>query len=189
MAQFELIFVIPDVTDPADSRIAKAEEQLDIVVEAHSGLALATVTADGVDAVDAATNAAAILEACGLCPVRSHPDLVTRQDIADRAEVSRQAVGNWVRGDRIRSDPFPAPTNLVGGGVWLWGDVVEWLRRHGHEIEQIGLPSLDDHTRIDEALLGHRHPADSLLIRGHISASAERTEIRYGSSISSPDDR
>lgn len=151
--EFELIFAIPEVADPTDKRISVVEEHLDIVVESHSGLTLATVTAEGHDAAAAALGAAAILSICGLAPTRSYPDLVTRQDIADRAQVSRQAVGNWVRGERITADPFPSPVNLVGGGVWLWGEIVAWLRRHNHSTDDISFPSLNDHVRIDTLLL------------------------------------
>ncbi|BAH55617.1 hypothetical protein MLGJGCBP_02013 [Rhodococcus sp. T7] len=166
--EFELIFVTPEVSGPGDTRIAAVEELLDIVVESHSGLTLATVTAEGDDAVTAALDAAAVLSSRGLPVVRSYPDLVTRQDIADRAEVSRQAVGNWVRGDRMQSDPFPAPVNLVGGGAWLWGDVVAWLRRQDYKIDDIEFPSMDDHVRIDAALVGA--PRRTPKISGHLEA-------------------
>ncbi|USI92886.1 hypothetical protein [Rhodococcus pyridinivorans] len=180
--EFELIFVIPDLTGPGDDRIALVEEHLDVVVESHSGLTLATVTAEGADAVIAARTAAAVLSACGLPPVRSYPDMVTRQDIADRAEVSRQAVGNWVRGERVQSDPFPTPMNLVGGGVWLWGDIVAWLRRRGHDIEDMAFPSLADHSRIDAVLL--QTLARSARFAGHVALSGERATVLYAPSVS-----
>ncbi|MFC8046236.1 hypothetical protein [Nocardia sp. NPDC057353] len=152
-SEFELIFEVSQVSDPGDLRIEHVGRYLDIVVQSHSGLTLATVTAEGAEVLSAAMNAARVLAACGLSPVRSHPDLVTRQDIAERAEVTRQAVGNWVRGERQRADAFPTPANLVGGGVWLWGDVVAWLRRQDYETDDLGFPSMSDHTRIDSALL------------------------------------
>lgn len=179
--EFELIFVTPDIDGPGDMRIAKVEEHLDIVVESHSGLTLATVTAEGADAVTAALNAAAVLSACGLPVARTYPDLVTRQDIADRAEVSRQAVGNWVRGERIQSDPFPTPVNLVGGGAWLWGDVVAWLRRNDHEIDDIEFPSINDHARIDSALL--RSTESSSTRSGHVELAGERAGVLYAPSV------
>lgn len=150
--EFELIFVTPDLSGPGDPRIEQIENHLDVVVESHSGLTLTTVTVEGADAISAALNAAAVLTGCGLTPTRSYPDLVTRQDIADRAEVSRQAVGNWVRGERQQSDPFPVPANLVGGGVWLWGDVVAWLRNHDYETDDLAFPTLEEHSRIDALL-------------------------------------
>lgn len=174
--EFELIFVIPEVSGPGDARIAEVEEHLDIVVESHSGLTLATVTSEGADALTAALGAAAVLTSCGLTVMRSYPDLVTRQDVADRAEVSRQAVGNWVRGDRMQSDPFPAPVNLAGGGAWLWGDVVAWLRRHDYEIDAIGFPSMDDHARIDAALVGASRRSPK--ISGHLEV-----DVRFAPSV------
>lgn len=182
--EFELIFVTPDLAGPGDDRVAMVEEHLDVVVESHSGLTLATVTAEGADAVTAALSAAAVLSACGLSPVRSYPDMVTRQDIADRADVSRQAVGNWVRGERMQSDPFPTPVNLVGGGVWLWGDVVAWLRRHGHDIEDLKFPSIAEHARIDTALL--QTPTRSATFAGHVALSGERATALYAPSVSAP---
>lgn len=175
--EFELIFVTPDVAGPGDPRIAQVERHLDVVVESHSGLTLATVTAEGIDAVAAALDAAAVLTACGLPPVRSYPDLVTRQDIADRAEVTRQAVGNWVRGERVQSDPFPTPTHLVGGGVWMWGEVVAWLRRRGHEIDDIEFPTIDDHARIDKVLLGRTGSWPT--ISGRIELVGERAHTAF----------
>ncbi|MFC8528401.1 hypothetical protein [Nocardia sp. NPDC057227] len=193
--EFELIFEVPEVSGPGDPRIEQVEEHLDIVVQSHSGLTLATVTADGAEVLAAALNAAHILAVCGLRPVRSHPDLVTRQDIAERAEVTRQAVGNWVRGERLRTDPFPVPANLVGGGVWLWGDVVAWLRRQGHETDDLEFPSLSDHTRIDSALIelsgdltqpsaavrGAR-PSNGCEITGFVKLAGERTATLYAPS-------
>lgn len=192
--EFELIFVVPEVSGPGDLRIEKVEEHLDIVIESHNGLTLATVTAEGSEAVAAALTAATVLAACGLRPVRSYPDLVTRQDIAERAQVTRQAVGNWVRGDRMQSDPFPSPANLAGGGVWLWGDVVAWLQRHDYEIDDIGFPSMDDHARIDCALLaipGNLRLHGALLgvlgglrtIKGYVELSGERAAIVYAPSV------
>lgn len=177
--EFELIFVIPEITDPGDPRIAQVEDHLDVVVESHSGLTLATVTAEGPDVVTASVNAVKILSSCGLPPTRSYPDLVTRQDIADRVEVSRQAVGNWVRGERFQSDPFPAPVHLVGGGVWLWGDVVNWLRRNNYQIDDLPSPSMDEHLRIDAALLDAR----AATVDGHVETTSARMQPVYAPSV------
>ncbi|MGU3586394.1 helix-turn-helix transcriptional regulator [Rhodococcus sp. C26F] len=178
--EFELIFVIPEVADPGDPRISQVEEHLDVVVESHSGLTLATVTAEGSDPVTAALNAAEILSSCGLPPARSYPDLVTRQDIADRVEVSRQAVGNWVRGQRLQSDPFPSPVHLVGGGVWLWKDVVDWLRRNNYQIDDLPSPSIDEHARIDNLLLDAHTPVG---FSGHVEIASARIRTVYAPSV------
>lgn len=149
---FEIAFLIPELTDAFDPRVTQVEEAMDIVVSSHSGVSVATVIATGSDAVAAGRAASATLSACGLPPKRTYPDLVSRQDIADRLDVSRQAVGNWVRGERHQEYPFPAPANLVAGGVWLWGDIAEWLRRTGSDPDDVGYPTLQDHARLDEFL-------------------------------------
>ena len=90
------------------------------------------------------------LVAAGVRTHRPHPEQVSRQDIADRAGVTRQAVGQWVRGVRQAATPFPIPYNSVAGGIWFWGDALDWLRRQGYS-QATGLryPTLDEHIRID----------------------------------------
>ena len=56
-------------------------------------------------------------------------DLVTRGDIASRLDVTKQAVGNWIREDRRKGHPFPPPFSDVSNGIWLWGDVLTWIRK------------------------------------------------------------
>lgn len=150
---FEIAFVIPELTDAFDPRVAQVEEEMDIVVSSHSGLAVATVITAGRDAVAAGRAASTVLSSCSLPPQRTYPDLVSRQDMADRLDVSRQAVGNWVRGERHQAHPFPGPVNMVAGGVWLWGDIATWLRRTGRDFgDDLDFPALEDHARLDSIL-------------------------------------
>lgn len=149
---FEIAFVIPELTDAFDPRVARVGETLDIVVSSHSGLAVATVIVAGSDALAAGRTASATLSACGLPPRRTYPDLVSRRDIADRLDVSRQAVGNWVRGERHQSHSFPTPVNMVAGGVWLWGDIAYWLHSTGRDEPGLSFPTLEDHALLDGIL-------------------------------------
>ncbi len=81
------------------------------------------------------------------CVLRVPLDLATRADIAERLDVTRQAVHLWTTGQR--GTDFPSIANPVAGGVWLWGDVVEWAIRHHHlPDERPRHPSLDE---VDEA--------------------------------------
>ncbi|WP_328660201.1 hypothetical protein [Nocardia salmonicida] len=86
----------------------------------------------------------------------------------------------------MRTDPFPAPANLVGGGVWLWGSVVAWLRRQGHETDDLGFPSMSDHTRIDSALIdlpaSLSLPGVAPAIMGYVEMTGERAETMYAPS-------
>lgn len=149
---FEWMFVLPDVENSTDVRFDLLTEQIDAVVESHSHLTVVTVLVDGATAVEAGRTAINILRTCELAPSRSHPDLVSVSEIARRADVSRQAVRNWIIGTR-HSDTFPAPANLTGGGVWLWGDVAPWLEARGRgEPDDVSYPVMDDHIDVDANL-------------------------------------
>ena len=192
---FEISFVIPELTGAFDPRVSQVEEALDIVVSSHSGLAVATVIVAGSDAVAAGRAASATLSSCSLPPLRTYPDLVNRQDIADRLDVSRQAVGNWVRGERHQSHSFPTPVNMVAGGVWLWGDIAEWLRLAGRDPDDVGYPTLQDHARLDEFLtaapeavaVSRTGRIGQLRSGGRVSARVGFSSLAPGASASSVD--
>ncbi|QYC54603.1 helix-turn-helix DNA binding domain protein [Gordonia phage Agueybana] len=148
--QFEIAFVVEALDDPFDARITRAEDSLLGLSVANSGsLTTATSLVEGDDAVEAAITAARALDESGITVMRSYPDLVTRSDIAERLERSRQCVGLWIRGERMEANPFPSPASEVAGGVWLWRDVVDWARKSGIDTEGVEYPSLADHARID----------------------------------------
>lgn len=199
--EFEFIFVTDEVVDPADERIDAAMSHLDIVVESHNGLTLATVAATGVDAKSAGISAARILRDCGFQVERTYPDLVTRQDIADRIGMSRQAVGNWVRGDRHEADPFPTPTTLVAGGAWLWSEVIGWLTRNTSHREEVGYPTHFDHIGVDTylatALEADKAPSEPASIHVRFARVSEglvfapattRSALHWGAADSSQHD-
>jgi hypothetical protein len=148
-SEFELSLVIGDVNDEIIDTLL---ESFDSIVSTHSGLTLVTVSCDGPDAVTAGLRVAQRLRELGVGVHRTHPDLVDRGEIARRAEVTTQAVGNWIRGERQSEVPFPAPGYLVGGGAWLWGDVNRWLEQNGKPHDDMLYPSLIDHARIDVRL-------------------------------------
>lgn len=153
--RFEFTFIVPLLTVSREAAIA---DEFDVTVRDQGGLQLLTVTAEGMRCATAGMSLVDQLVAHGVTPARTHPDLVTRQDVADRAGVTRQAVGQWVRGVRQRGTPFPPPFNTVSGGIWLWGDVYAWLRQHDYG-RDTGLlyPTLDEHVRIDRHIvMNHR---------------------------------
>lgn len=145
--RYEFTFIVQMLTVSQEQAI---EESLGGRVEDRRGLQLLTLTSEGMRAATTAITVVDQLVAAGVRPRRTHPDLVSRQDIADRAGVTRQAVGQWVRGVRQAATPFPIPYNSVAGGIWFWGDVLDWLRRQGYS-QDTGLryPTLDEHIRID----------------------------------------
>ncbi|QZH66920.1 helix-turn-helix transcriptional regulator [Mycolicibacterium farcinogenes] len=147
---FEIAFVVEDIDDPADERIDRVAELLpNFVLTSYGDLMVATVLVRAADAVEAGVFAAKAIESSGIRVLRTYQDLVTRQDIAERIGVTRQAVGNWVRGERHEDTPFPSAVSHVAGGIWLWGDVAAWARAHHYSVDDALFPSLSEHTRLD----------------------------------------
>ena len=153
--RFEFTFIVPLLTV---SREAALAQEFAGRVADRGGLQLLTGSAEGMRCATAGMSLVDQLVGQGVRPLRTHPDLVTRQDIADRAGVTRQAVGQWVRGVRQRGTPFPVPFNTVSGGIWLWGDVYAWLRHHDYGGDTgLRYPTLDEHVRIDRHIvMNHR---------------------------------
>lgn len=129
---------------------------LDAIVATHSQLTVVSFVCEGSTGIGAVKSAAQTLARIGIQCLRTYPDLVSRQAIADRTGLSRQAIGNWIRGDRKADDPFPPPVNLVGGGAWLWGEVDEWLKRQGYEADPVRHLSLKEHAVLDNWLLTNK---------------------------------
>ncbi|APE17770.1 hypothetical protein BOH72_23410 [Mycobacterium sp. WY10] len=156
MTAYEFIYVLDDVGELGDPRVDAAEADLDVVFERHGDLCLATVTVEGSTACLAAVDGAHHLANAGFGVLRSYPDLVNRAEIAERLGCTRQAVGNWVRGERQSTTPFPAPIHLAAGGLWLWSDVVKWLAATGQAdvSPELSFPSIGDHLWVDAFLAG-----------------------------------
>jgi hypothetical protein len=169
VSNYEIAFVTEPITDPADERLEHASSLIPILAVAYHGdLTLITTLVNAANAVEAGVAAARAIDASGIRVQRTYQDLVSRQDVADRLNVTRQAVGNWVRGDRHDETPFPAPASLVAGGAWLWGDVAAWARSQGYDLGDADYPTLKDHARLD------------LLIANHIQSVTVSTVVESG---------
>ncbi|QIZ35034.1 hypothetical protein [Saccharopolyspora sp. ASAGF58] len=149
MADFEIGFEVDELSDAALVQLA---ELFDVVASEHAGMALVTVIAPGENAVAAAKAVVGALDDLGVEARRSHLDLVTRADIAQRCDATPQAIGQWIRGERMRQVRFPAPFHDVAGGVWLWGEVNRWLAKVGKDHDPVGCPSRNEHVAIDHWL-------------------------------------
>lgn len=146
---YELIFE----TDPIEETLQDLiDEQFDALISGHGPNVFISMSAEGDTAVEAALHSAAALGRLGVHVRRLVEDLVTRTDIAQRTKKTPQAVGAWVRGDRQAADPFPTPYNYVAGGVWLWGEVNEWLARVTGEADDVNYPSRHDYAFVNGVL-------------------------------------
>lgn len=171
MRDFELTFEVPALAEAAEDAIA---EDLDAVIATHAGVTTVTALVQAPDCLQAARTAIGALRRHGASPARLVDDLVTRGQIADRAGVTRQAVGMWVRGERHADNPFPAPFVLTGGGLWLWGEVAQVLTARGDlEDEAVAYP-----TRRESQLIGGMLAADQVL-RGSWSAGLSLGETKF----------
>src|SRR5699024_3951072 len=121
-----------EVSGLTDAREEALEDRFDVIVSSHGSTTKIAMLVPGRSAVDAAGSAVATLRRLGMCVIRLIDDLVTRREIADRVNVTTQAVGNWTRGDRNSAVPFPEPyVSAAGATLWLWGEVVDYLRTVG----------------------------------------------------------
>jgi hypothetical protein len=146
MTDFELTFHIRELPELLVDDLL---DKFDCITGTdHSGQDFITLTASSSSCVKAAKDTMMRLVTMGLSVERMQEDLASRAEIAERLSVTRQAVGNWVRGER--ADGFPAPFNEVAGGVWLWGDVARWAVAHDrYDADGIDWPTRDDHDLVN----------------------------------------
>ncbi|MBB5852613.1 helix-turn-helix transcriptional regulator [Amycolatopsis umgeniensis] len=129
MGQFELIFAVGALSDETVLRIHQGH---DVFTASYGGLTMLTVTTDGDEPMDVARKVVASLEEIsGVHVDRCCEDLMSLSDIADRSDVAEDTVREWMVEGAEAGSPFPKPYYLVGGGVWLWSEVNDWLREVG----------------------------------------------------------
>ncbi|MFI7060258.1 helix-turn-helix domain-containing protein [Kribbella sp. NPDC050124] len=149
--EFELTFEVSGVDETVDEALSA---DFDVMVGvSHDGTEFVTATIEADSAVEAARSLIASLHSLEVTVHRLREDLVTRKDIAERAGVTPQAVGYWIRGDRAVGATFPAPYNPVAGGVYLWSEVNSWLRDNGKDSDDWEFPSRADIICINADLL------------------------------------
>jgi hypothetical protein len=149
--EFELTFEVSGLTEAADLALSSDYDVLSGVD--HTGGQFVTVAVPGDSPKGAARRAVQRLQELGVTVHRLRENLVTRKDIAERANVTQQAVGAWIRGER-RTDKaaFPAAYDPVAGGVYLWGEVNDWLRTSGKEFDDWHYPTREDFVLINADL-------------------------------------
>lgn len=148
---FELILEIDHLSPDVENDIL---DDHDSVFAYQNGIYTITITSPGIDARAALVAAVGDLHAYGVGVRRLVPDLVGRSEIAARADLTRQAVSNWSRGER--HDGFPSVYLPTGGGLWLWGEVNSWLAEHDHQHDDLRFPSRREQTILDADLQTNR---------------------------------
>lgn len=121
-------------------------DELDAFPVRVSGVWSVTLNQAGPSGLLAARTAFGMLRQLGANPVRMVEDLVGRAEIAHRCGTTPQAVGLWMRGERRASAPAPAPLFTAGVDLWLWSEVVDWLRQIGRPVDSdLAFPTRTDH--------------------------------------------
>lgn len=147
MSDYEFMFVVDELRD---AQIDQLVDDLEASVATHHDMTLVTVSASAVSAVTAGRSLIHELTSRGVVLHRVYDDLVTRNQIASRAKVTPQTVGNWVRNDRRADAPFPKPHVLGPSLLWRWADVNAWLARTGMEHDDdVAYPTLTDLAEIE----------------------------------------
>ncbi|WP_147917225.1 hypothetical protein [Ruania zhangjianzhongii] len=158
-SNFEFTFEVAELNDTAVDAI---ELHYDCVESTHGRTTELTLLVPGMNATDAASEAINRILAAGVTVRRLVDDLVTRTEIAERADVTSQAVGLWARGERKRGVSFPEPYVYAGSvRLWLWGEVATYLRAAHVPIDEgVQYPGRAETLRIAgliaDLLAGHR---------------------------------
>src|SRR3954451_9984607 len=92
--------ILLEVEEPSATAEDALYESHDVLISSHDDVTRLTATVTAPDVTSAALMLLDQVAAAGATSIRFVPDLVTRAEIAVRADVSRQAVSNWTRGER-----------------------------------------------------------------------------------------
>lgn len=158
--EYEFRFVVEGATvDDADI-VGLLARDYDAMLFRGGGANLLDIAAEGADAFTAALSIARTLsdEFPQIRLIRLHRDLVGIPEIAERLNVSRQSVHQWINGARRGGDSsFPAPEGVAGRTrVWLWTEVNSWLAQHGLD-DGVNWPTREEMADIDSALNCNLH--------------------------------
>lgn len=157
---YELRFEFAPMTDEVEDAVC---ERLDASFVTHSGVTTAAILTEGPSCLAAALSAVDQLNALGAPPLRLVDDLVTRGEIARRARVTPQAVGQWIRGERqATGSPFPRPYVVASTELWLWGEAREALRGRAIVLDVgVDFPDRRDIQVIGGALAAHQRAGEA----------------------------
>lgn len=128
----------------------------DLTWRSEAGQIIATVHSTSTDPVADAVEVASAITATlpGARITGVDPQLVALGDIADRLDITSEAVRLWAAGKRHADTPFPTPAGRVSAGrtvmkIWSWPNVLTWLRQEYHLDPEPGVAYLserDAHT-------------------------------------------
>ncbi|WP_152353275.1 hypothetical protein [Brachybacterium subflavum] len=122
-----------EVASATDDQLDQLDAQFDVIAAEGHGAPTITAFVEADGAQDAFQIARRAMGQAGIRVRRYVPELVTRSEIARRANLTTQAVGNYVCGDR--GAEFPSSYFIAPDPIWLWSEVLEWLRARGTVVD------------------------------------------------------
>lgn len=105
-----------------------AADGIDATVQADERGGVVIFSREADDAVQAITSAIIDVEEAGMTVTGVTEDLVTVDDIAERASVTSASVRYWVNGDRGPGDFPPPQVKRPKTSLYSWAEVSAWLQ-------------------------------------------------------------
>lgn len=133
----------------------------DAVVALQRGLFVLDFVREANTLAEAVESACADIRRASATIVRIEPDpFVSASDIAERAEITRQAVSLYVNGER--GEGFPTPVACVSSSrpLWKWSEVAVWLHAAG-KLDQSVVEMAQLFDRLNAEDCSARQPADA----------------------------
>lgn len=153
---FEVRLRLRELPEPVEDLLV---EQLDAIVSRFAEVPYVTVLQDAESGTLAAHRVVDQVRHLGGEVLAIDFDYVTRGEIAERLETTRQAVAHWVAGERQAAFPFPLPAIQAGVSLWCWSDVVNWARVSNRAFSaDVRLMSADEIAMINGELAAGRMP-------------------------------
>lgn len=178
----ELVVDGVDIVDPNTARTIKARLSGNAWAEVD-GMVTVSALVVGNPSAEARDLARRVRHALPGATVRRwHDDFVTYPEIAQRADVTREAVRLWAAGRRGRV-AFPGPMGFVGTGerrtpVWRWARVSEWLDAHGGLGDGVTYPDDAAIARINAELAAEAVGQSRAATRGPVFVFPQSAEPR-----------
>jgi hypothetical protein len=137
----------------------------DSTLSLQKGVIIADFTRESVSFSRAVIQACQQLQSTGATIERVEPDhLVSLSEIAERSNLSRQAISLYIKGDR--QDHFPGPAAKVTSKhpLWDWHEVTQWLFERNY-IDRKTVVQARVVKEVNIHLNSSSIPADSLMRR------------------------
>ncbi|TNE42086.1 MAG: hypothetical protein EP348_00335 [Alphaproteobacteria bacterium] len=129
--EFAIIASGQDIEDEAFTDAVFEVGCDDATLSFQKGVIVVEFARESTSFAQAIWSACAQLQKTGLKIERIEPDyLVSLSEIADRSNLSRQAISLYIRGERQQGFPNPTAKVTSKHPLWDWPQVADWLFRH-----------------------------------------------------------